>query len=718
MRKKQHQIKLHGYLGLKISQTELEKHLWEASNILRGNVDAAEYKQYIFGLLFLKRLNDVFEEESEKIIAESGNPEIAEDPDKHQFFIPKNARWNKIRAETLYKASRTIEAHNPSLEGVLTGIGFHIPDRLSNKTLSDLIRHFRSLRLRNSDLSDPDILGRAYEYLINHFAESAGKKGGEFYTPQMVSRLLVELLRPEERMWICDPTAGSGGLLIQSVEYLKRKGGNWQSLSLFGQEKNTVTWAISRMNMILHGIIKSQIERGDTIRNPKLEKDGHLLLFDVVIANPPYSLSIADIEDIAENDPYDRFRFGVPSKNYGDLAFLQHMLATLRPNGRMGIILPHGVLFRGGAERRIRKALIDHDLIEAIVGLPPNLFFGTSIPTAILLLNKKKRIEQRRKILFIDAFLAYEEGKTKNFLKEKEIQRIVDTFTNFKTSKHFSRVVALKEIRDYNYNLNIPLYIDTIIENDVVDIPHVISEIAILSGLENEQQDLGDIVNKLLGGFQEEKQGSADELPNTWYLSTLGDLVNLETGKRAKGGALKEGTVASIGGEHISNSGRILWRTIKFIPEEIYENLIQGKIKLNDILMVKDGATTGKVGMVRKLPFEKAAVNEHVFIVRSKDENRLDNRFLFYFLLSSHCQRQIRRRFHGIVGGINRADFKTIQIPLPPLNEQKSIVKILAAIDNRIFNSQRIVEETTRLKQGLLQQLLAGKMRIPTREDN
>ena len=290
MQKKQRQKKIHSYLGIKITQKEIEKNLWEASNILRGSVDAISYKNYIFGLLFLKRLSDVFEEEAEKIFEETGDKEIAwENPDRHEFFIPRKARWSSLHTSTLMKACKAIEKYNPSLKGVLTGIGFDIKDRMSNETLSRLIRHFSSLRLRNCDLTDPDVLGRSYEYLVAQFAKSAGKKGGEFYTPHMVVKLLVELLQPEESMWICDPTVGSGGMLIQCAGYIHSNGGNWKNLSFYGQEKNRSTWAICKMNMLLHGIIDSQIERGDTIRNPKFVQDGHLLLFDMVIANPPFN---------------------------------------------------------------------------------------------------------------------------------------------------------------------------------------------------------------------------------------------------------------------------------------------------------------------------------------------------------------------------------------------------------------------------------------------
>ena len=317
-----------------------------------------------------------------------------------RFFVPNRARWGATQktatniGEALNKACAALEEQNSGLEGVLAGIDYNDERKLGDArnrdtVLARLVQHFSQVSLRNDRLAEPDLLGRAYEYLIEQFADDAGKKGGEFYTPRMVVKLIVELLAPTERMRICDPTAGSGGMLIECAHYIERRGGNPRNLTLHGQEKNLGTWAICKMNMLLHGLPDARIEKGDTIRDPKLVEEGELLLHDRVIANPPFSLDEWGRE-VAEHDGYGRFRFGVPPKTKGDLAFVQHMVAVLNAAGRLGVVMPHGVLFRGSAEGKIRQGLLQEDLFEAVIGLAPNLFYGTGIPASILVLNRAK----------------------------------------------------------------------------------------------------------------------------------------------------------------------------------------------------------------------------------------------------------------------------------------------------------------------------------------
>jgi len=403
-----------------------------------------------------------------------------------------------------------MEDENPTVEGVLRNIDFNNKERLPDSVLSELIIHFSKVPMGNSNLADPDVLGRAYEYLIEKFADDAGKKGGEFYTPKEVVKLIVQLIKPQEGMRICDPTVGSGGMLIQCAQYVKDIGGDDKRLSLFGQEKNLNTWTICKMNMLLHNYLDAQIEKGDTIRGPKLLDGNELMLFDRVIANPPFSLKNWGKKE-AQNDPHGRFVYDIPPKSYGEMAFLQHMIATTKSKGMVGVVMPHGVLFRGNREQKIRKGILQDDLLEAVVGLPENLFYGTGIPGCILILNKDKPEERKGKVLFIHAAEEYESRSNQNVLREQDIGKIVNIFDEYKNIERYSRIVDFEEIKENDFVLNISRYVDTFEPEEEIDTEEAISELkSSISERDSALQEIDKYIQEL--GFESILSDNIDKL--------------------------------------------------------------------------------------------------------------------------------------------------------------------------------------------------------------
>lgn len=491
----------------KTTQSTINNVVWKACDTFRGTMDGSDYKDYVLTMLFVKYLSDFYKEKLEQLQAEYGDKtdRIEAKLKREKFRLDENCTFDYLvkhkeaanLGDIMNKLLERIEEDNrDKLEGIFRSIDFNNRNKLGdtkerNTILKNLIEDFSDTRLdlRPSMLEGNDVIGDAYEYLISHFASDAGKKGGEFYTPSEVSTLLAKLVEPKEGEMIYDPTCGSGSLLIKASKEIGSK-----NFRLYGQEKNGQTQALCKMNMFLHEINDAVIEWGDTIRNPLHLQDNLLKTFDVVVANPPFSLDKWGA-DFAENDPFMRFNhYEIPPKSKGDYAFVIHMIKSLNEHGRMGVVLPHGVLFRGASEGKIRQKLIEQNLLDAIIGLPANLFFGTGIPAAILVF-KKNRVNND--ILFIDASREFDKAKNQNNLTDEHIAKIFDTYKNRKEIEKYSHVATLEEIQENDYNLNIPRYVDTFEEEKIIDLDATKTNIA------NIENELVEIKNKMSSYLKE-----------------------------------------------------------------------------------------------------------------------------------------------------------------------------------------------------------------------
>ena len=468
---------------MKITLSQLEQYLSKAAWILKGPVDASDFKIYIFPLLFFKRISDVYDEEYQEALKESGgDSDYASLPEFHRFVIPKECHWNDVRETTtnvglaIEKALRGIEQANQEfLYGIFGDAQWSNKNKLSDRLLIDLIEHFSQYNLSNS-MVDPDMLGQAYEYLIKHFADLTNKKAGEFYTPRSVVHLLGLILDPHEGETIYDPACGTGGMLLECVGHLKENNEDYRTLKLFGQEKNLTSSSIARMNMFLHGIEDFSIMRGDTLRNPAFFEADGLKTFDCVIANPPFSLQDWGEENWV-NDPYGRNIAGVPPKSNGDMAWVQHMIKSMNSTGRMTVVLPHGALFRKNAEGKIRKALIEQDLLEAVIGLGANIFYGTQLAACVLIFRQNKEASKKKKVLFIDGSDQVRVGRAQNYLEENHVQQLFDWYSAFENVENYVKVVYLEEIAENDYNLNIPLYVEKIIEDNLPSVEEALTDL-------------------------------------------------------------------------------------------------------------------------------------------------------------------------------------------------------------------------------------------------
>ncbi|MEK9200180.1 type I restriction-modification system subunit M [Ureibacillus sp. FSL E2-3493] len=503
----------------KVTKDQINGVLWQAADTFRGKVDSSTYKDYILTMLFIKYLSDAYKEHLEEYTKRYDGDEqrIQRALSRERFVLDEQSTFDYLYSkrndaeigEIINKALERLENENTGkLRGVFRNIDFNSEAVLGRATernamLRSLLEDFNKLILKPSVVGNEDVIGDAYQYMIERFASDAGKKGGEFYTPSMASELLARLVKPQENDRIYDPTCGSGSLLIRVANQVPNK-----KVAIYGQERNGATHSLALMNMYLHGIDDAKIEWGDTLANPLHLEDGKLMKFQAIVANPPFSLdkwamgfagegnTDSKFKMDASLDPHRRFEWGVPPSSKGDYAFVQHMLYSLAENGRMSTILPHGVLFRGASEGKIRQQIIEMNLLDAVIGLPEGLFYGTGIPACILVFKKNRT---RKDVLFIDASAEgnYEKGKNQNQLREQDIAKIVETYDNWETIDKYSYVATVDEIKENDYNLNIPRYVDTFEEEEPVDMAQV------KENIQNIKQELAEVEEQMEKYLQE-----------------------------------------------------------------------------------------------------------------------------------------------------------------------------------------------------------------------
>ncbi len=674
-------------MSTKITQQQLESYLWGAATLLRGTIDAGDYKQFIFPLLFYKRLCDVFDEETQNALKESGgDAKFAAYSENHRFQIPQNAHWRELRkasknvGQALQSAMRAIETANPDkLYGIFGDAQWTNKDRLADAMLRDLIEHFSTLELTVSNLPE-DELGNGYEYLIKKFADDSGHTAAEFYTNRTVVHLMTEMLQPQPSESIYDPTCGSGGMLLSAITHLRRQGKEWRNVKLYGQERNLMTSSIARMNCFLHGIEDFEIVRGDTLAEPKLVEGDRLKRFDVVLANPPYSIKQWD-RDAFASDPWGRNLYGTPPQGRADYAFWQHILCSLASKtGRCAILFPHGVLFRQ-EEAEMRRKLIEADVIEGVLGLGPNLFYNSPMEACVVICRASKPKARKGKILFINAVNEVTRERAQSFLTDENIERIVAAYNAWQNELGFSRVVSANEIQKQDWSINISLYL--------VDSGHRRTEIR------STENSLEETFAAWLSSTSEMRQSLQEMLTDKVKCEPFSDISKLTIQlpkwlDRSKWQRLSFEQVAEnirepgqpaptdsskyIGLEHMDSGSLHIHRWGS-------EADLKGqklRMRRGDILFAKRNAYLRRVAIAPHDGFFSA----HGMILRAKLKTMLPELLPFFMLSDKFMNRAVEISVGSLSPTINWSTLKNQEFDIPPLDQQRRIAEILWAVDD------------------------------------